>query len=134
MATSFVHLRHLLMINYRCVIALVVIEYHYSSINPYREVIDEVLLLVRQRRIIVNADDVLRPILPKHKFLIALYLQQHLRKNKDTIVNVRVTIEIVTNIVDAYFALNVFQGINTINGLPHIHHREYRSVPGSFNS
>ena len=113
----FVHLSHLLVIDYRGVVALVVVEHDYGSINPYREVIDKALLLVRQRRLIVNADDILRPIFPEHQFLSVLYLQQHLRKNKDTVVNVRMVIEIITNIIDAYFALDVLQCIYAVNSI-----------------
>ena len=115
-----VYLGHLLVIDYRSVISLVVVEYYYGTVNPHREVIDEVLLFICQLRILSDADNILRAILAEYQFLAVLHFEQHLRKNKDTVVNVRVTIEVISHIVHRDVAIDVLQSINTMDGFPYI--------------
>ena len=120
LTATFVHLCHLAVIHYRGIVALVVIEYHYGTIDPHREVVDEILLHIGQRRFLVDADDVFRTVLAKHQFLPLFHLQQHLGKNKDTVVYVGVTVEIISNIIHRDVAFDILQNINTVDCLSDI--------------
>ena len=48
LATAFVHLRHLAVVDNRGVVALVIVEHHHCAVDPDGEVVDEVLLLLGQ--------------------------------------------------------------------------------------
>ena len=87
-----------------------------GAVNPDRELVDEVFLVLRKRVILVQVDDVFWGVFAKNSFAFWSVFQQYLWQNKDAIVQLGIVV--IPNIVNADVAINVLHGVNAVQDIP----------------
>ena len=86
-----------------------------GAVNPDRELIDEVFLLLREWVILVQVDDVFRGVFAEYSFALWGVFEQYFRQNKDAIVQLGIVV--IPNVVDANVAINVLHGVDTVQDI-----------------
>ena len=89
-----------------------------GAVNPDRELIDEVFLLLREWVVLVQVDDGFRGVFAKNSFPIWRVFQQYFRQNKDAIVELGIVV--IPNVVDADVAINVLHGVDAVQDIPNL--------------
>ena len=89
-----------------------------GAVNPDRELIDEVFLLLREWVVLVQVDDGFRGVFAKNSFPIWSVFQQYFRQNKDAIVELGIVV--IPNVVDADIAINVLHGVDAVQDIPNL--------------
>ena len=89
-----------------------------GAVNPDRELIDEVFLLLRKWVVLVQVDDVFRGVFAEYSFAFWGVFEQYFRQNKDAIVELGIVV--IPNIVDADVAVNVLHGVDAVQNIPNL--------------
>ena len=89
-----------------------------GAVNPDRELIDEVFLLLREWVVLVQVDDVFRGVFAEYSFALWGVFEQYFRQNKDAIVELGIVV--IPNVVDADVAINVLHGVNAVQDIPNL--------------
>lgn len=87
-----------------------------GAVNPDRELIDKVFLVLREWVVLVQVDDGFWGVFAKNSFSIWSVFQQYLWQNKDAIVELGIVV--IPNVVDADVAINVLHGVNAVQDIP----------------
>ena len=90
----------------------------YGAVNPDRELIDEVFLLLREWVVLVQVDDGFRGVFAEYFFAFWGVFKQYFRQNKDAIVELGIVV--IPNVVDADVAINVLHGVNAVQDIPNL--------------
>lgn len=86
-----------------------------GAVNPDRELVDEVFLVLRKRVVLVQVDDGFWGVFAKNSFAFWCIFQQYLWQNKDAIVQLGIVV--IPNVVDADVAINVLHGVNAVQDI-----------------
>lgn len=86
-----------------------------GAVNPDRELVDEVFLVLRKWIVLIQIDDGFWGIFAKNSFAFWRVFQQYLWQNKDTIVQLGIVV--IPNVVDADIAFNVLHGVNAVQDI-----------------
>lgn len=89
-----------------------------GAVNPDRELIDEVFLLLREWVVLVQVDDGFRGVFAEYFFALRCIFEQYLWQNKDAIVELGIVV--IPNVVDADVAINVLHGVNAVQDIPNL--------------
>ena len=89
-----------------------------GAVNPDRELIDEVFLLLREWVVLIQIDDGFWGVFAKNSFAFWSVFQQYLWQNKDAIVQLGIVV--IPNIVNADVAINVLHGVNAVQDIPNL--------------
>lgn len=89
-----------------------------GAVNPDRELIDEVFLLLRKWVVLVQVDDGLWGVFAEYFFAFWGVFEQYFRQNKDAIVELGIVV--ISNVIDADVAVNVLHGINAVQDIPNL--------------
>ena len=89
-----------------------------SAVNPDRELIDEVFLLLREWVVLVQVDDGFRGVFAEYFFALRCIFEQYLWQNKDAIVELGIVV--IPNVVDADVAINVLHGVDAVQNIPNL--------------
>lgn len=89
-----------------------------GAVNPDRELIDEVFLLLRKWVVLVQVDDGFWGVFAEYSFAFWGVFEQYFRQNKDAIVELGIVV--IPNVVDADVAVNVLHGINAVQDIPNL--------------
>ena len=89
-----------------------------GAVNPDRELIDEVFLLLREWVVLVQVDDGFRGVFAEYFFAFWGVFEQYFRQNKDAIVELGIVV--IPNVVDADVAINVLHGVNAVQDIPNL--------------
>ena len=89
-----------------------------GAVNPDRELIDEVFLLLRKWVVLVQVDDGFWGVFAKNSFAFRCVFEQYFRQNKDAIVELGIVI--IPNVIDADVAVNVLHGVNAVQDIPNL--------------
>lgn len=89
-----------------------------GAVNPDRELIDEVFLLLREWVVLVQVDDGFWGVFAEYSFAFRCVFEQYFGQNKDAIVELG--IEVIPNVIDADVAVNVLHGINAVQDIPNL--------------
>ena len=87
-----------------------------GAVNPDRELIDEVFLLLREWVVLIQIDDGFWGVFAKNSFAFWSVFQQYLWQNKDAIVQLGIVV--IPNIVNADVAINVLHGVDAVQDIP----------------
>ena len=87
-----------------------------GAVNPDRELIDEVYLLLREWVVLVQVDDGFRGVFAEYFFALRCIFEQYLWQNKDAIVELGIVV--IPNVVDADVAINVLHGVDAVQDIP----------------
>ena len=87
-----------------------------GAVNPDRELIDEVFLLLRKWVVLVQVDDGFWGVFSEYSFAFWGVFEQYFRQNKDAIVELGIVV--ISNVIDADVAVNVLHGINAVQDIP----------------
>ena len=87
-----------------------------SAVNPDRELIDEVFLLLREWVVLVQVDDGFRGVFAEYSFALWGIFEQYFRQNKDAIVELGIVV--IPNVVDADVAIYVLHGVDAVQDIP----------------
>ena len=87
-----------------------------GAVNPDRELIDEVFLLLRKWVVLVQVDDGFWGVFAEYSFALCGVFEQYFRQNKDAIVELGIVV--ISNVIDADVAVNVLHGINAVQDIP----------------
>lgn len=86
-----------------------------GAVNPDRELIDEVFLLLRKWVVLVQVDDGFWGVFAEYSFALRGIFEQYFRQNKDAIVELDIVV--ISNVIDADVAVNVLHGINAVKDI-----------------
>ena len=86
-----------------------------SAVNPDRELIDKVFLLLREWVVLVQVDDGFRGVFAEYSFALWGVFEQYFRQNKDAIVELGIVV--IPNIVNADVAIYVLHGVNAVQDI-----------------
>ena len=86
-----------------------------GAVNPDRELIDEVFLLLREWVVLVQVDDGFRGVFAEYFFALRGVFEQYFRQNKDAIVELGIVV--IPNVVDADVAVNVQHGVDAVQDI-----------------
>lgn len=89
-----------------------------GAVNPDREFIDEVFLLLREWVVLVQVDDGFRGVFAEYFFALRCIFEQYLWQNKDAIVELGIVV--IPNVVDADVAINVLHGVDAVQNIPNL--------------
>lgn len=89
-----------------------------GAVNPDRELIDEVFLLLREWVVLVQVDDGFRGVFAEYFFALRCIFEQYLWQNKDAIVELGIVV--IPNVVDADVAINVLHGVDAVQNIPNL--------------
>lgn len=89
-----------------------------GAVNPDRELIDEVFLLLREWVVLVQVDDVFWGVFAEYSFALWGIFEQYFRQNKDAIVELGIVV--IPNVVDADVAINVLHGVDAVQDIPNL--------------
>ena len=89
-----------------------------GAVNPDRELIDKVFLVLREWVVLVQVDDGFWGVFAKNSFSIWSVFQQYLWQNKDAIVELGIVV--IPNVVDADVAINVLHGVDAVQDIPNL--------------
>ena len=89
-----------------------------GALNPDRELIDEVFLLLREWVVLVQVDDGFRGVFAEYFFALRCIFEQYLWQNKDAIVELGIVV--IPNVVDADVAINVLHGVDAVQNIPNL--------------
>ena len=89
-----------------------------GAVNPDRELIDEVFLVLRKWIVLIQIDDGFWGVFAKNSFAFWSVFQQYLWQNKNTIFQLGIVI--IPNVVDADIAFNVLHGVNAVQDIPNL--------------
>lgn len=89
-----------------------------GAVNPDRELIDEVFLLLREWVVLVQVDDGFRGVFAEYSFALRGIFEQYFRQNKDAIVELGIVV--IPNVVDADVAINVLHGVDAVQNIPNL--------------
>lgn len=89
-----------------------------GAVNPDRELIDEVFLLLRKWVVLVQVDDGFRGVFAEYFFALRCIFEQYLWQNKDAIVELGIVV--IPNVVDADVAINVLHGVDAVQNIPNL--------------
>lgn len=89
-----------------------------GAVNPDRELIDEVFLLLREWVVLVQVDDGFRGVFAEYFFALWGVFEQYFRQNKDAIVELGIVV--IPNVIDADVAINVLHGVNAVQDIPNL--------------
>jgi hypothetical protein len=89
-----------------------------GAVNPDRELIDEVFLLLREWVVLVQVDDGFRGVFAEYSFALRCIFEQYLWQNKDAIVELGIVV--IPNVVDADVAINVLHGVDAVQNIPNL--------------
>lgn len=89
-----------------------------GAVNPDRELIDEVFLLLRKWVVLVQVDDGFWGVFSEYSFAFRGVFEQYFRQNKDAIVELGIVV--ISNVIDADVAVNVLHGINAVQDIPNL--------------
>ena len=87
-----------------------------GAVNPDRELIDEVFLLLREWVVLVQVDDGFRGVFAEYSFALWGVFEQYFRQNEDAIVELGIVV--IPNVVDADVAINVLHGVDAVQDIP----------------
>ena len=87
-----------------------------GAVNPDRELVDEVFLVLRKWIVLIQIDDGFWGIFAKNSFAFWCIFQQYLGQNKNAIVQLGIVV--IPNIVNADVAINVLHGVDTVQDIP----------------
>lgn len=87
-----------------------------GAVNPDRELIDEVFLLLRKWVVLVQVDDGFRGVFAEYSFALRCIFEQYFRQNKDAIVELGIVV--IPNVVDTDVAINVLHGVDAVQDIP----------------
>ena len=87
-----------------------------GAVNPDRELIDEVFLLLRKWVVLVQVDDGFWGVFAEYSFAFRGIFEQYFRQNKDAIVELGIVV--ISNVVDADVAINVLHGVDAVQDIP----------------
>ena len=86
-----------------------------GAVNPDRELVDEVFLVLRKWIVLIQIDDGFWGIFAKNSFAFWRVFQQYLWQNKDAIFQLGIVV--IPNVVDADIAFNVLHGVNAVQDI-----------------
>ena len=86
-----------------------------GAVNPDRELIDEVFLLLREWVVLVQVDDGFRGVFAEYSFALWGVFEQYFRQNKDAIVELGIVV--IPNVVDADVAIDVLHSVDTVQDI-----------------
>ena len=89
-----------------------------GAVNPDRELIDEVFLLLREWVVLVQVDDSFWGVFSEYSFALRSIFEQYFRQNKDAIVELGIVV--IPNVVDADVSVNVLHGVNAVQDIPNL--------------
>ena len=89
-----------------------------SAVNPDRELIDKVFLLLREWVVLVQVDDGFWGVFAEYSFALRCIFEQYFRQNKDAIVELGIVV--IPNVVDADVAIYVLHGVNAVQDIPNL--------------
>ena len=116
LSVTFTEARYFLVID-NAVSGGIVVNFD-GAVNPDRELIDEVFLLLREWVVLVQVDDVFRGVFAEYFFALWGVFEQYFRQNKDAIVELGIVV--IPNVVDADVAINVLHGVNAVQDIPNL--------------
>ena len=87
-----------------------------GAVNPDRELVDEVFLVLRKWIVLIQIEDGFWGIFAKNSFAFWRVFQKYLWQNKDAIVQLGIVV--IPNIVNADVAINVLHGVDTVQDIP----------------
>lgn len=86
-----------------------------GAVNPDRELIDEVFLLLREWVVLVQVDDGFRGVFAEYSFALWGVFEQYFRQNEDAIVELGIVV--IPNVVDADVAIDVLHSVDTVQDI-----------------
>lgn len=116
LSVTFTEARYFLMID-NAVSGGIVVNLD-GAVNPDRELIDEVFLLLRKWVVLVQVDDGFWGVFSEYSFAFWGVFKQYFRQNKDAIVELGIVV--ISNVIDADVAVNVLHGINAVQDIPNL--------------
>ena len=116
LSVTFTEARYFLVID-NAVFGGIVVNFD-GAVNPDRELIDEVFLLLREWVVLVQVDDGFRGVFAEYFFALRCIFEQYLWQNKDAIVELGIVV--IPNVVDADVAINVLHGVDAVQNIPNL--------------